>query len=64
MDGGTFSDFLELGHLPLNRPSDQLSPRTPPAIFTQRSRTNVSLALPSNFSRHNSVPVARSAHQQ
>ena len=29
----TFSELLEMGHLSLNRTSDQLSRRTPPAIF-------------------------------
>jgi hypothetical protein len=31
---GMFSELLEMGRLSLNRTSDQLSPRTPPAIFS------------------------------
>jgi hypothetical protein len=53
-----------LGHLPLNRPSGQLSPRTPPAIFDPEARTNASLDLSSNFSQHNSVPAARTASRK
>ena len=63
-----FSDFLEIGHLHLNRPSGQLSPRTPPATFTTDVRTNASPArFPRekprgpNLSRHNSVPATPTA---
>jgi hypothetical protein len=58
---GTFSDVLELGHLHLNRPSDQLSPRTPAAIFKADVRTDASLDLSSNLSRPNSAPAAGTA---
>jgi hypothetical protein len=58
---------FEIGRLSLNGPSDQLSPRTPPATFNFDVRTNASFArlprttprAPSNLSRHNSLPAAR-----
>ena len=45
----------EPGHLTLNRSSDQLSPRTPPAIFNSDIRANASLALSPSI-RANSQP--------
>ena len=45
----------EPGHLTLNRSSDQLSPRTPPAIFSSNVRAHASIALSSNLSRPNSI---------
>jgi len=54
----------ELVHLHLNRPFDQLSSRTPAAIFKTDVRTDASLDLSSNFSRHNSIQAARSVSRK
>ena len=43
-------------HLHLNRPSDQLSPRTPLATFHADVRTYASLDFAFNLYRYNSVP--------
>jgi hypothetical protein len=42
-------------HLNLNRPSDQLSPRTPAVIFDLDVRAHASLTRPPNFLRHQYV---------
>jgi hypothetical protein len=55
------ADLNFLCHVPRNRPFDQLSRRTPAAIFKTDVRTDASLDLSSSFSRHNSVPTAHTA---
>ena len=49
------ANFRFPGHLHLNRPSDRLSPRTPPAIFELDVRTNAQLTRSPNFPRKHSV---------
>src|SRR5205823_499396 len=49
-------------YLTLNRPSDQLSPRTPAAIFRRDSHINVSLSRSPKFARtHSVMPFGPSA---
>jgi hypothetical protein len=58
-------DFCcEIDHLSHNRTSDQLSPRTPPAIFHLDFAPNASPNCAHNFSRHHSVPAARTAPRE
>jgi hypothetical protein len=48
-----------------NRPSGQLSPRTPAAIFNLDVRANALLSFSSNLTRHNSAHASRStSHKQ
>jgi len=52
-----FPHLPEINHLFLNRPSGQLSPRTPPAILGFNVRAIASLDFSSNTSRDNSICV-------
>jgi hypothetical protein len=56
-----FPCFPEIDHLPFNGPSDQLSRRTPPAIFNLDARIDASLGASPNLSRDNSIPAAHTA---